>query len=113
MNTTSEIGTNKVDKMRERLIEAMRGTRPPQSTDEAWKEHYRLQEQYSDEAPCVATQPHHPTSTDRSSDISIRDHFAAAALQGLMAYYGGFCDQDAKAAYAAADAMLKAKEAKP
>ena len=65
------------------------------------------------EAPCVATQPHYQTSTDGSSDISIRDYFAAAALQGLLAYYGGFCDQDAKAAYAAADAMLKAKEAKP
>lgn len=45
--------------------------------------------------------------------MTLRDYFAAAALQGLMAYYGGFCDQDAKAAYAAADAMLKAKEAKP
>lgn len=82
MNTTSELDTNKVDIMRERFIESMRGTPPPKSTD-------------------------------GSSDISIRDYFAAAALQGLMAYYGGFCDQDAKAAYAAADAMLKAKEAKP
>ena len=45
--------------------------------------------------------------------MSLRDYFAAAALQGLMTYCGGFCDQDAKAAYAAADAMLKAKEAKP
>lgn len=45
--------------------------------------------------------------------MSLRDYFAAAALQGLMTYYGGFCDQDAKAAYAAADGMIKAKEAKP
>jgi len=43
--------------------------------------------------------------------ISIRDYFAAAALQGLIA--NGECptwDDDAKAAYAAADAMLKARE---
>lgn len=45
--------------------------------------------------------------------MTLRDYFAAAALQGLMAHYGGFCDRDAKAAYAAADAMLTAKEAKP
>ena len=68
---------------------------------------------YNPEVPCVATQPHYPTSTEGSKDISLRDYFAAAALQGLMAYYGGFCDQDAKAAYSAADAMLKAREVKP
>lgn len=45
--------------------------------------------------------------------MTLRDYFAVSIMQGLMAYYGGFCDQDAKAAYAAADAMLKAKEAKP
>jgi hypothetical protein len=45
--------------------------------------------------------------------MTIRDYFAAAALQGLIA--NGECptwDDDAKAAYAAADAMLKAREAK-
>jgi chitinase len=45
--------------------------------------------------------------------ISMRDYFAAAALQGLIA--NGGCptwDDDAKAAYAAADAMLKARETK-
>ena len=47
------------------------------------------------------------------SGLTLRDYFAAAALHGLMAYYGGFCDQDAKAAYSAADAMLKAREVKP
>lgn len=45
--------------------------------------------------------------------MSLRDYFAAAALQGLLAYYGNFCDRDAKAAYAAADAMIEAKETKP
>ena len=45
--------------------------------------------------------------------MTLRDYFAAAALQGLIA--NGGCptwDDDAKAAYAAADAMLKAREAK-
>lgn len=30
-------------------LDAMRNTPPPKSTDEAWKEHYRLQEQYIEE----------------------------------------------------------------
>lgn len=30
-------------------INQMRGTPPPKSSEEAWKEHYRLQEQYIDE----------------------------------------------------------------
>jgi hypothetical protein len=54
--------------------------------------------------------------------ISIRDYFAAAALQGNLAsqsidvgYYDGKdgWNKAAKDAYQAADAMLKAKEAKP
>jgi hypothetical protein len=48
-----------------------------------------------------------------SLGMTLRDYFAAAALQGLIA--NGGCptwDDDAKAAYAAADAMLKAREAK-
>jgi hypothetical protein len=32
-----------------KLIESMRGTPPPKSTEEAWKEHYLLQEQYIEE----------------------------------------------------------------
>ena len=30
-------------------LDAMRNTPPPKSTDEAWKEHYRLQEEYIEE----------------------------------------------------------------
>jgi hypothetical protein len=30
-------------------INQMRGTPPPKSSEEAWKEHYRLQEQYIEE----------------------------------------------------------------
>jgi hypothetical protein len=46
--------------------------------------------------------------------ISMRDYFAAAALQGLLADNGGgeSWDSDAKNAYNAADAMLKAREVK-
>ena len=35
--------------MNPKLTEAMRGTPPPKSTDDAWKEHYRLQEEYIEE----------------------------------------------------------------
>ena len=46
--------------------------------------------------------------------ISMRDYFAAAALQGILADGGGASwDDDAKNAFKAADAMLKAREAKP
>jgi hypothetical protein len=46
--------------------------------------------------------------------MTLRDFFAAAALQGLMADGGGTSwDDDAKAAYRAADAMIKAREVKP
>lgn len=46
--------------------------------------------------------------------VTLRDYFAAAALQGLMAYGSPSCrDSDAKQAYRLADAMLKAREAKP
>jgi hypothetical protein len=44
---------------------------------------------------------------------SNRDYFAAAALQGILAEGGGASwDDDAKNAFKAADAMLKAREAK-
>lgn len=49
--------------------------------------------------------------------ITIRDYFAAAALQGVMAAHtSGGClvdDLYAKYAYDLADAMLKAREVKP
>ena len=48
------------------------------------------------------------------SGVTIRDYFAAAALQGLLCNGGGpSWDGDAKNAYQAADAMLKAREVKP
>jgi len=46
--------------------------------------------------------------------MTLRDYFAAAALTGMMAYGPPTCrDSDAREAYRLADAMLKAKEAKP
>lgn len=46
--------------------------------------------------------------------MTMRDYFAAAALQGLLADGGGSSwEVDANAAYKAADAMLKAREVKP
>ena len=46
--------------------------------------------------------------------MTLRDYFAAAALQGLLADGGGASwNDDAKSAYLAADAMLKAREVKP
>ena len=45
--------------------------------------------------------------------MTIRDYFAAAALQGILFIGGGASwDDDAKNAYKAADAMLKARESK-
>ena len=51
------------------------------------------------------------------SGMTLRDYFAAAALQGLMAVHtSGGClvdDLYAKYAYDLADAMLKRREVKP
>ena len=45
--------------------------------------------------------------------MTLRDYFAAKALQGLLAWGGGSSwEDDAKNAYQAADAMLKAREVK-
>ena len=45
--------------------------------------------------------------------MTLRDYFAAAALQGILANGGGSWDEhDAKHAYLCADAMLNAREAK-
>jgi hypothetical protein len=45
--------------------------------------------------------------------MTLRDYFAASALQGILAEGGGASwDDDATNAYLCADAMLKAREAK-
>ena len=56
---------------------------------------------------------HIVTHYGMESGMSLRDYFAAAALQGILANGGGASwDDDATHAYLCADAMLKAKEAK-
>ena len=50
--------------------------------------------------------------------MTLRDYFAAAALQGMIASRGSLstrflAEDDASYVYEIADAMLKAKEAKP
>ena len=50
--------------------------------------------------------------------VTLRDYFAAAALQGLLSimakdYDAFFSNKLAHACYETADAMLKAREAKP
>ena len=48
-----------------------------------------------------------------STGMTLRDYFAAAALQGILANGGGASwDDDATHAYLCADAMIKAREAK-
>jgi hypothetical protein len=52
-----------------------------------------------------------PNRTDQTG-MTLRDYFAAKALQGMMVdVYAPDCDYIAKIAYAMADAMLKAREA--
>ena len=55
--------------------------------------------------------------SEMESGISIRDYFAAAALQGLIASRGSMstrflAEDDASYVFEIADAMLKAREAK-
>jgi len=53
------------------------------------------------------------SSVNAGLQVSLRDHFAAAALQGILADGGGASwDDDAKNAFKAADAMLKARGGK-
>jgi hypothetical protein len=57
----------------------------------------------------------HETSHGYDSGMSIRDYFAAAALQGMMAQFDPENELEhhiAKWSYKAADAMLKAREVK-
>lgn len=64
---------------------------------------------YADGQPCI-------TLYGSRTGISVRDYFAAAALQGNLAvgcYEGKDAwDKAAKDAYRLADAMLKARDAK-
>jgi len=48
----------------------------------------------------------------KSTGMTLRDYFAAAALQGLMASRNFLDEYDGPYVYEIADAMLKAREAK-
>ena len=59
--------------------------------------------------------PAFPQKEPLSNDwhgMSLRDYFAAQALQGILVGRALLPDQWAKEAYAMADAMLKAREGK-
>jgi hypothetical protein len=45
-----------------------------------------------------------------NTKITLRDHFAGLAMQGIIHGYGGSYDAAAKVSYEMADAMLKARE---
>ena len=53
-----------------------------------------------------------PAGTQHNDGMTLRDYFAAAALQGNLIEPTVTNDQVAKYAYSLADAMLKAREAK-
>ena len=73
------------------------------------------EQQINDGGPAFPTLDN--TEHWRHLGLSLRDYFAAAALQGFMAQHtSGGClvdDLYAKYAYDLADSMLKAREAKP
>jgi len=70
--------------------------------------------QINDGGPAFPLQSIGPEFQPGYSGMTLRDYFAAAALQGLIADGGGASwEADANAAYKAADAMLRAREAKP
>ena len=67
----------------------------------------------SDGGPAFPTLFIEPDYGSGYAGMTIRDYFAAAALQGILANGGGASwDDDATHAYLCADAMLKAREAK-
>lgn len=76
-----------------------------------------MSKQINDGGPAFARDSHMDKQIGlyvQQQGMSLRDYFAAAALQGLIADGGGASwEADANAAYKAADAMLRAREAKP
>jgi hypothetical protein len=66
----------------------------------------------NDGGPAFPVVFQHDEATSECHGISIRDYFAAAALQGNLIEPTVSNDQVAKYAYSLADAMLKAREVK-
>ena len=55
--------------------------------------------------------PAFPSVFDHERGMTLRDYFAAKAMQALLGYEESTLENDAEVAYAMADAMLKAREA--
>jgi len=80
-----------------------------------------MSKQINDGGPAFARDSHMDKQLGlyvHQQGMSLRDYFAAAALQGLLSimakdYDAFFANKLAHACYETADAMLKAKEAKP
>jgi hypothetical protein len=69
----------------------------------------------NDGGPAFPNVPSDPQYSKWDMGMTLRDFFAAAALQGLLAQYDPEDELEhyiAKWSYEAADAMLKAREAK-
>jgi hypothetical protein len=64
-----------------------------------------------DEGMRAFPHPQYP-DTSASKGMSLRDYFAAAALQGILAHYGerGALSTNTQAAWQIADAMLNARD---
>lgn len=52
-----------------------------------------------------------PVPTRQHYGMTLRDYFAAKAMQALVSKRGGLPEYEAKTAYEMADAMLKARSA--
>ena len=64
----------------------------------------------SKENPPVFPITHNGSTLPGSAGLTMRDYFAAKAMQGFAASPGGWCSEDvANLAYRWADAMMKAK----
>ena len=102
-------------------LNAMKNTPPPKSTDEAWKEHYRLQEEYIEELEAelertkqernaIAKNTREPLllKLDEANDRIKRMEEAGDAMANAYRQicYDAYDDQQV-------DNWFKAKEAKP
>ena len=61
--------------------------------------------------PAAFPRPFSGTTQYAQDGMTLRDYFAAKAMQSLLSIEGGTLEKDAEVAYKMADAMLKAREA--
>jgi len=60
--------------------------------------------------PAAFPRPFSGTTQYAQDGMTLRDYFAAKAMQSLLSIAGGTLEKDAEVAYKMADAMLKARE---